>query len=112
MFSALLYLQYHSILNRSMMRIRRLRRPKYLLGAIVGAIYFYFYFVRYAFGLRAPRSPLAGAAGSWDQALVESVAALVLLIIVVLAWVLPHQRAALAFTEAEVAFLFPAPITR
>src|SRR5258708_39983411 len=25
---------------------------------------------------------------------------------------MPHERAALAFTEAEVAFLFPAPITR
>src|SRR5205085_7964459 len=29
-----------------------------------------------------------------------------------LAWMVPHQRAALAFTEAEVAFLFPAPVTR
>ena len=34
------------------------------------------------------------------------------MVFVVLAWVLPHQRAALAFTEAEVAFLFPAPVTR
>ena len=29
-----------------------------------------------------------------------------------LAWIIPHQRAALTFTEAEVAFLFPAPISR
>jgi hypothetical protein len=44
--------------------------------------------------------------------LYELLGALVLLIIVLLAWIVPHQRAALAFTEAEVAFLFPAPITR
>ena len=29
-----------------------------------------------------------------------------------LAWIIPHERAALTFTEAEVAFLFPAPVTR
>ena len=27
-------------------------------------------------------------------------------------WIVPAQRAALGFTEAEIAFLFPAPITR
>ena len=35
-----------------------------------------------------------------------------LLMILLLAWIIPHQRAALTFTEAEVAFLFPAPISR
>ena len=38
--------------------------------------------------------------------------ALVLFVIVLLAWIIPHERAALTFTEAEVAFLFPAPVTR
>ena len=38
--------------------------------------------------------------------------ALILLTILLLAWIIPHQRAALTFTEAEVAFLFPAPISR
>ena len=35
-----------------------------------------------------------------------------MLTILLLAWIIPHQRAALTFTEAEVAFLFPAPISR
>ena len=35
-----------------------------------------------------------------------------LFVIVLLAWIIPHERAALTFTEAEVAFLFPAPVTR
>ena len=38
--------------------------------------------------------------------------ALALFVIVLLAWIIPHERAALTFTEAEVAFLFPAPVTR
>jgi ABC-2 type transport system permease protein len=42
----------------------------------------------------------------------ETLGALALLVIVVLAWLIPHGRAALSFTEAEIAFLFPAPISR
>ena len=41
MISALLYLQFHSIKNRTVMRLRRLKQPKYLLGGIVGGLYFY-----------------------------------------------------------------------
>ena len=44
--------------------------------------------------------------------LFELLGALALFVIVLLAWIIPHERAALTFTEAEVAFLFPAPITR
>jgi len=40
------------------------------------------------------------------------IGALVFFVIVLLAWIIPHQRAALLFTEAEIAFLFPAPISR
>ena len=46
------------------------------------------------------------------RALVESLAALVLLVVMLLMWIIPHERAALMFTEAEVAFLFPAPVGR
>jgi hypothetical protein len=112
MISALLYLQYHSIKNRTVMRIKRLKQPKYLLGAIVGGLYFYWYFVRTLFGTPTRGQPLALLGSPENQALFESIGALILLIIVLLAWIIPHQRAALTFTEAEVAFLFPAPISR
>jgi hypothetical protein len=105
---ALLYLQYHSFRNRLISRVARLKQPKYLVGAIAGGIYFYFYFFRYVFR----------RGGVWGQGLspryellVELLGALALFIIVLLAWLIPHERAALAFTEAEVAFLFPAPIS-
>jgi hypothetical protein len=112
MISALLYLQYHSIKNRTVMRVKRLKQPKYLLGAIVGGLYFYWYFYRTLFGTRPRGQGLALFASPDTQALLESVGALILLIVVLVAWIVPHERAALTFTEAEVAFLFPAPISR
>ncbi len=49
MIAALFYLQYHSFRNRLVRRFKRLKQPKYLVGAIVGGLYFYFYFFRYLF---------------------------------------------------------------
>src|ERR1035438_2471814 len=112
MISALLYLQYHSIKNRTVMRIKRLKQPKYLVGGIVGALYFYWYFFRTLFWARPRGQALALLTSPDSQALIESLGALFLLIIVLVAWTIPHQRAALTFTEAEIAFLFPAPISR
>src|SRR6266566_9266090 len=112
MLSALLYLQFHSVKNRLSVRLKRLKQPKYLLGGIVGGLYFYFYFFRHLFRVHGSRAVATGATSAQDLALYESLGALILLIVVLLAWVVPHQRAALAFTEAEVAFLFPAPVTR
>jgi ABC-2 type transport system permease protein len=43
---------------------------------------------------------------------VEALGAATLLTIVLLAWIIPHGRAALTFSEAEVNFLFPAPVSR
>jgi len=112
MISALFYLQYHSIKNRTLLRIKRLKQPKYLVGGIVGGLYFYWYFFRTLFGAPARGHALALLTSPASQALFESLGALLLLTIVFLAWIIPHQRAALTFTEAEVAFLFPAPISR
>ena len=39
MFSALLYLQAQQTRNRLWARLRRLRQPKYIFGALVGALY-------------------------------------------------------------------------
>ncbi|MGO8837809.1 MAG: putative ABC exporter domain-containing protein [Limisphaerales bacterium] len=112
MISALFFLQYHMFRNRLVSRFKRLKQPKYLIGAVVGGLYFYFYFVRYLFQGFGGRSPVNWAVSPDHLQLFESVGALVLFIIVLLAWVIPHERAALTFTEAEVAFLFPAPVTR
>jgi len=112
MISALFYLQYHMFRNRLVSRFKRLKQPKYLIGAIVGGLYFYFYFFRYLFHGIGGRQPVNLAVSPEHLQLFELVGALALFVIVLLAWIIPHERAALTFTEAEVAFLFPAPVTR
>jgi hypothetical protein len=120
MLSALLYLRLMSLQNWLRSRGRRLRQPKYLFGALVGLAYFYFFFIRSFGGSPRPRGPApaeafaaANLALPVDGLLVAtSAGSLLLLVFVAFIWVVPTQRAALGFTEAEIAFLFPAPITR
>jgi len=112
MIEAYLYLQAVSIGNAVTQRVRRLRQPKYLFGAIVGGAYLYFFLFR-----RVLHSGVPGAAPSLSPSLqaapeLVALAALVLMIIAGLTWLVPSDRAALQFSEAEVTFLFPAPVTR
>jgi hypothetical protein len=114
MIRALVYLQLTSLKNALRSRFLRLRNPRYFFAALVGAAYFYFIIFRNGTpssppvheGHALPVGPMPAA--DW----LEPVAALVLFIVVALTWILPNSRAALAFTEAEVAFLFPAPVSR
>lgn len=116
--SACVYQQAMSIRNAVVQRVLRLKQPKYLAGAIAGALYFYFFLFRHAFrGSSRDGGPDLERAVGWlhDPAiapLVLGVAALALLVAMLATWLLPGERSALAFSEAEVAFLFPAPMTR
>ncbi|HEV7714409.1 MAG TPA: putative ABC exporter domain-containing protein, partial [Steroidobacteraceae bacterium] len=119
---ALLYLQLTSLQGRIRSRIRRLKQPKYLLGAVVGAAYIYFFFIHraragYGNGNGRYGNPGPGRTPNIDFAsdllpTVASLGALALLVVVALSWILPRAQASLAFSEAEIAFLFPAPIRR
>ncbi len=125
MLSALLYLRLTSFQNWLWSRVRRLRQPKYLLGAAVGCAYFYAFFFRGLGGNPASHARRAAPAEAtqfldtaqaalpvdWLPA-VTAFGALALLVFITFMWVVPTQRAALGFSEAEIAFLFPAPITR
>ncbi len=114
--SALVFLLTRSTWNAVLARLRRLKNPKYLLGTIVGGFYFYSVFYRQAFASRATRA-LGGrsSAADWNlpPELVLDLASLLLLLVVLFgAWIFPASRAALAFTEAEMAFLLPGPVSR
>jgi hypothetical protein len=106
--SAYAYLQVTTVGNAFWQRLRRLRQTRYLIGAVLVAAYFYFFLVR--------RLLVAGQQSVGVPADVTTkfaaIAALVLLVVVSWAWIVPSSRAVLLFTEAEVAFLFPAPVTR
>lgn len=108
---ALFYLYWQSLANSLRQRVVRLKRPKYLFGAIFGAMYFYMYFYRFLFlrGRMGGHAAVPAAA----TAVTENIAALILFVAVLgFAWVLPAKRTALIFSGAEIALLFPAPLTR
>jgi hypothetical protein len=118
MFSASVYITVCSIKNRIRVRLRRLREPKYLIGAIVGAAYLYFTIFARMWGRRAstsrragrsvpPNVPLAAIAAS-GPALVG----IALMIMMAAAWLFPSDSSLLEFTEPEIQFLFTAPVTR
>src|SRR2546427_13254381 len=112
MIGALIYLQMQSIKNRLRMRLRRLKKPKYLAGAAVGVAYFYFFFFRNLFvGRRTAAAAAADAASPETLLLFELAGGGAVFFIVLFAWVFSHQRRALLFSEAEVVFLFPPPGT-
>jgi hypothetical protein len=128
MLGALLYLRFTSLKNWLRMRLLRLKQPKYLFGAIVGGAYVWFFFLRRSLppmvtvnsGTR--RRALEQATQALQDAglaapdnltgLGVAIGALALLVAVTLIWVFSLERASLGFTEAEIAFLFPAPATR
>lgn len=105
---ALLYLRLTSIANLVGTRLRRLRQPKYLVGGIAGAAYVWFFFIR---GL-GPRSNSQSLALAFGDGRAEILAAIILSIFILLIWILPSDSPGLAFSEPEVAFLFPAPLSR
>ena len=116
MLRALLFLRFTSLKNLVVSRVRRLRQPKYLVGSIVGAAYFYFVYFR-GFGHRHGRAPAAVVTPDQlipaDSApLMLALGALALLAVAAFMWLLPSQTPGLSFSAAETAFLFPAPISR
>jgi hypothetical protein len=108
-----------TVRNKFVRRLRRLREPRYLIGALVGAGYLYVsVFARIA-GSRSARRR-RGTQQPSDEELVlpvlaafgPSIGGLALLGVAALCWVLPVDASLLHFSEAEVQFLFPAPVSR
>ncbi|HWN94331.1 MAG TPA: putative ABC exporter domain-containing protein [Methylomirabilota bacterium] len=108
MMSAFVFLLSRSFINRTRARLRRLKQPKYLVGAFFGLLYLYFYFFQILFSRGRPGDEMLGGAGS----IIGIFGPVILFLLVASAWIFPHERAALVYSEAEVAFLFPAPVSR
>jgi ABC-2 type transport system permease protein len=115
--AASLYILVCSARNRLQVRLRRLREPRYLVGAIVGAAYVYFaFFAR----LRSQRSASARRRSApiplQPTGLLASVGpaltGLGLLLGAAAAWLVPFNSGLLEFSDAETQFLFPAPVSR
>lgn len=113
MAGALVYLRVTSLLGRIRSRLVRLKQPKYLAGSIVGAAYIYFSFVRrlQVHNIRRPHPGRVDIPLESFATLLPELGALMLLIILLVNWAIP-RGASLVFSESEIAFLFPAPVTR
>jgi len=109
---ALLYLQLTALRNAVRQRLRRLREPRYLIGLVVGTAYVYFFFFRRAMPRGYPGRGPAAPPAEVGLVLALGFVAAIMVGRIVYAWIFSADRAALAFTEAEVAFLFPAPVAR
>lgn len=109
---ALWYLRVQTLRNGLLSRLRRLRQPKYLLGAVIGVGYFYLVFGRPFDARRSGRGGAPLPELPTDPSLLLFFGSAALMVFIALCWVLRRQRAALNFTEAEIAFLFPAPVSR
>jgi len=113
---ALVYLRATSLAGLIKSRLMRLKQPKYLAGAVVGAAYLYFVVFRRSTHAAHPGgAPPVGGPGAVLPAeampFIAGIAGLIVLIVLLANWVVP-RRASLPFSETEIAFLFPAPVNR
>jgi ABC-2 type transport system permease protein len=109
MVGAFVYLTACSLRNRMRRRLQRLREPRYIIGLVVGLAYMYLAFFRRS---ARPRSAAGAAAVAAIAGPVQLVGSVFLLAAAAVAWVWPGTGQPLAFSRAEVQFLFPAPVTR
>lgn len=118
MLSASVYIAFCTARNRVRVRLRRLREPRYLVGAIVGVAYLYFSVFARSRGARVRR----GRGGGDGRPPLEAISAfqvtgtalggLAMFVLALQAWVLPVGSGVFDYSEAERAILFPAPVSR
>ncbi len=118
MLNASLYIIVCSARNRLFVSLRRLREPRYLIGALAGAAYLYFSVFARVWGARTGASRRGRRTLPLDMALPAfqtagtGLAGLALLVMAAIGWFLPFESGLLEFSEAETQFLFPAPLVR
>ncbi|HEV7365353.1 MAG TPA: putative ABC exporter domain-containing protein [Gemmatimonadales bacterium] len=98
------YLVWRSGYNRIRRQLRHLQSPRYLAALLLGTAYLWFMIVGQRSGPAAGELP--------DPRVLELVGALALLGAVAWGWVFGVERRVLAFSPAEVTFLFAGPVSR
>ncbi|HEU4395417.1 MAG TPA: putative ABC exporter domain-containing protein, partial [Planctomycetota bacterium] len=109
---ALLFLVWRSFVHGTRTRILRLKNPRYLVPFLLGAAYFGFLFLGPFSNSRGAPIPPHPDEGRRAMLMAEWIGAAFAFLMAAGAWLLPSRRSPLAFLEAEVSILFPAPLTR
>lgn len=118
MLGASLYIIVCSARNRLRIRLQRLKEPRYLIGAIVGALYIYgSFFARFrtsqaSAARRSARGGQAPATIATLMAAGPAMAGIGLMAVTAMSWIFPFNSGLLDFSDAEMQFLFPAPVPR
>lgn len=108
----LVYLTLCSARNRLRARMKRLKQPRYLIGLVVGLLYFGTIFLLPRLTSRRERPELESTQKA-VQTYIELFGAQFLFVIAASAWIpLGKRGPALYFTPADVDFLFTAPLSR
>ena len=109
----LLYLSWRSLRGRAVGWLRLVKQPKYLVGTLVGIVWMGLFALRPI--MRANRNAELEERfeeiAAWLPA-VETVAALLLLVLLSLWWLWPFGKAMIELTETELHVLLPAPVRR
>lgn len=108
--SPLLYLFGCSLKNRVLSRVRRLREPRYLIGAVVGAGYLYLVFFRRMRGRRRPGAQFGLPPTAFAP--LQLAATFALWLIVLARWFVPVSKQPLQLSPSERDFLLTAPLER
>jgi ABC-2 type transport system permease protein len=98
------YLTWRSAHNRIVRQLQRLRSPRYLAALLLGLGYLWFIVIA--------QRPTTSAAAVPDARAVELIGALALFGAVAWGWIFGVERRVLAFSPAEVTFLFSGPVSR
>ena len=104
-FGVFAYLTFTSLRNRFGSMAKRIRNPRYAIALLFGVAYVGYFLFGGALGDRS-------SGGPFESLDVELLATLGLFVLFMRWWLFGKDRSALAFTPAEVQFLFPAPVTR
>jgi ABC-2 type transport system permease protein len=108
---AFLFVATHSFKNRVLVRLRRLRNPRYAISAAAGLLYFGMMVGRRAFAGGVSRS-LPEVFQRLGPDVARVCVGVVLIVLAVGAWALPGDSGGIEFSASEIQFLFPAPLTR
>ncbi len=106
MIGAFAYLIYTSTRNKLASQVKRVRNPRYAIALLLGLGYFWLVFF----------NPAARGSREAVYPMVPATLGALLPVLVMLyvgwMWIFGADRSALAFTQAEVSMLFPAPVSR
>ncbi|WP_309671654.1 putative ABC exporter domain-containing protein [Gemmatimonas sp.] len=103
---AMLFLYQRTVRNRLRQQLARAKSPRYLAAVVMGMLYIWWALFRNS---RLGGGPLAKIV---ETDVAVPIASALMLLSAARWWVFGGERSALAFTPAEVQFLFPAPVSR